>query len=125
MTMKKVFFIVVLLLFPNLFILAEDLLLVLNTRYIDPVDVVGTKPESVHRSPARKHTIIISNRNILLNGAFEGCRMCLVDGNEDVIFSYDIENGCEQITIPSSIFGAFELQIISGNTCYYCELVLD
>ena len=56
---------------------------------------------------------------------FRQYRMCIVDDNEDVVFSCNIEEQCNAIAIPSYIQGTFELQFIWGNICYYCDIELN
>lgn len=123
--MKKIIFLAALLLTTSSSLLAEEQSLLLNVRYADPIDLIGKGPGTDHRSPARKPTIIVSDRTFILNGAFEGCCLYLVSENDEVVFSYNIEVGCDEIMIPSYISGTFELQIVRGNICYYCEIELD
>ena len=124
-TMKKIIFLAALLLTTSSSLLAEEQSLLLNVRYADPIDLIGKGPGTDHRSPARKPTIFVSDSTFILNGAFEGCCLYLVSENDEVVFSYNIEVGCDEIVIPSYITGTLELQIVSGNICYYCDIELD
>ena len=123
--MKNILLVAFFLLTSNLSVFSQEVLLSLSTRYIDPADVGGSGPASGHRSPVYIPDIVMSDRVITLNGAFQGYCMCIVDDNEDVVFSCIIEEQCNAVTIPSYIQGTFELQFIQGNICCYCDIELN
>lgn len=123
--MKKYLFIILLLLTSSVNLLADELLLTLNTRYNDLADVVGTKPIKDHRAPSRRQTILMSDRSIYLNGAFVGYRMLVVNEDDEVVYSYNILEGDDIVTIPFYIQGTYELQFTNDNVCYFCDIILE
>jgi len=58
------------------------------------------------------------------DAAIEGCEVRLLDEDENIIFSDFIAISQTSLTLPATLTGTFELQIIRGNFIFYCEIEL-
>lgn len=123
--MKKLLFFALLLLAPCTRTLADGIDLELNVRYVDPIKTGNTSTGSGHKTPIRRPVITLSGNTVCMDGAFsEGC-LYLVNEYNVVVFTHVIDENSDEIVIPADIAGTYELQIVCGDFCYYCEIVLQ
>lgn len=123
--MKKLLFFALLLLAPCTSILADGINLELNVRYVDPSTTEDTSKGPNHRTPIRRPTITLSENTLTLNGAFSEGNLYIVNEYNVVVFSHVIDENSDEIVIPADIAGTYELQIVCGDFCYYCEIDLQ
>ncbi len=123
--MKKILFFALLLLAPCTSILADGIDLVLSIRYVDPTKPKDEDTGSGHKTPIRRPVISLSENTLTLNGAFSEGNLYIVNEYNVVVFSHVIDENSNEIVIPADIVGTYELQIVCGDFCYYCEIDLQ
>lgn len=98
---------------------AEPIILNLQVRIEDPINNDGG-----HRTPVLPPVIGIEDYTLYFNTPCDGCELRVVDGDGVVVYSTIIPISSSSLDLPSSLSGNYELQIISGNYCFYTEILL-
>ena len=98
---------------------AEPIILDWQVRIDNPTDNNGG-----HRDPIPEPTIGIEDYTLFFNTPCDGCELRVVDGDGVVVYSTIIPISSSSLDLPSSLSGNYELQIISGNYCFYTEIQL-
>lgn len=76
------------------------------------------------KTPILIPEVYLDGHTLSFDAAIEGCEVRLLDENENVIFSDFIEENQTSLILPSTLSGTYELQIVSGNIIFYCEIEL-
>ena len=92
-----------------------------------PFKVIKTSSEQNQPSkdPIQIPEVYLDGDTLTFDAAIEGCEVRLLDANENVVFTDFIEENQTSLVLPSTLTGEFELQIIQGNTIFYCIIELE
>ena len=87
----------------------------LEAGYIDPEDEGGDP----HRSPILIPQVGIDNYTLTFYTPCDGCTLRLLDENDNIPFVTVIPVGTTTLVLPSYLSGTYQIQIISGNICFW------
>ena len=82
--------------------------------YIDPGNG-GQMP----RVPIAIPHVAIDDYTLTFYTPCDGCKLLLLDENESLAFSTVIPVGTSTLVLPSYLSGTYQIQIISGNICFW------
>ena len=88
----------------------------------DQLSQDGSKP--LPKSPVVPPQIGIENYTLYIYSGCEDATLVLVDENDNEVFSQEIEEDTEQIVLPSTLSGTYEIRIYRGNYMFYGEIEL-
>ena len=89
--------------------------IVLYVGIIDP-----TKPDGpVKRSPIRIPSVSIDGHTLYFNTPCDGCTLRLINEDGEVVYNMIIPENSSAISLPSFLFGEYEIQIVRDNYCFY------
>lgn len=96
----------------------------LSTRpIVKPID--PTKPlDPLPKSPVQVPEVYLDGDTLYFDEALEGCTVQLVDEDEAVVFSDSIAENQTSLVLPATLTGIFELQIVTDQYIFYCEIEL-
>ena len=80
--------------------------------------------EPLPKSPVIKPQIGIEDYTLYIYSGCEEATLVLVDENDNEVFSQEIEEDTEQIVLPSTLSGTYEIRIYRGNYMFYGEIEL-
>ena len=84
----------------------------------------GSQHDPLPKAPIQIPEVYLDGHTLSFDAAIEGCEVRLLDEDENVIFSDFIAISQTSLTLPTTLTGTFELQIIRGNFIFYCEIEL-
>ncbi len=87
----------------------------LEAGYVDPEDEGGDP----HRSPILIPEVGIDNYTLTFYTPCDGCTLRLLDENDNIPFVTVIPVGTTTLVLPSYLSGTYQIQIISGNICFW------
>ena len=87
----------------------------LEAGYVDPEDEGGDP----HRSPILIPQVGIDNYTLTFYTPCDGCTLRLLDENDNIPFVTVIPVGTTTLVLPSYLSGTYQIQIISGNICFW------
>ena len=87
----------------------------LEAGYVDPEDEGGDP----HRSPILIPQVGIDNYTLTFYTPCDGCTLRLLDENYNIPFVTVIPVGTTTLVLPSYLSGTYQIQIISGNICFW------
>lgn len=120
--MKKVILSLVLLLFAS-FSQARALSLwshlSLQVRFDDPT----IQEVPIGRSPVSIPSLSLEGYDLLFNTPCDGCTLRIVNEDGDIEYSIVIPAHTSSLTLPHSLSGEYELQIIQGQYCFYGNVI--
>lgn len=99
---------------------ADPIELDVRVRIVDPQTPLGGNP----RSPILIPELSIEDNTLYFITPCDGCTLRLVDADGNTAYSTVIPTSCTSLVLPSTLSGTYELQIISGNLCFYTEIEL-
>lgn len=99
---------------------ADPIELDVRVRIVDPNNNLGGNP----RSPILIPELSIEDYTLYFNTPCDGCTLRLVDADGNTAYSTIIPTSCSSLVMPSTLSGTYELQIVSGNFCFYTEIEL-
>ena len=76
------------------------------------------------KSPIIKPQIGIEDYTLYIYSGCEDATLVLVDENDNDVFSQEIEDDTDQIVLPTTLSGTYELRIYRGNFMFYGEIEL-
>ena len=82
----------------------------------------GTEP--LPKSPVIKPQIGIEDYTLFIYSGCEDATLVLVDENDNEVFSQEIEDDTDQIVLPTTLSGTYEIRIYRGNYMFYGEIEL-
>jgi len=85
---------------------------------------IGGELSQPSKAPILIPAVYLDGHTLSFDAAIEGCEVRLLDEDENVIFSDFIAISQTSLTLPATLSGTFELQIIRGNFIFYCEIEL-
>ena len=86
----------------------------LTVGYTDPGNG-GQMP----RTPIVIPRVAIDDYELTFYTPCDGCTLQLLDENESVAFATVIPIGATTLVLPSYLSGTYQIQIISGNICFW------
>jgi hypothetical protein len=92
----------------------------LEAGYVDPEDEGGDP----HRSPILIPQVGIDNYTLTFYTPCDGCTLRLLDENYNIPFVTVIPVGTTTLVLPSYLSGTYQIQIISGNICFWGHIDL-
>ena len=76
------------------------------------------------KSPVIKPQIGIEDYTLFIYRGCEDATLILVDENDNEVFSQEIEEDTDQIVLPTTLSGTYEIRIYRGNFMFYGEIEL-
>ena len=76
------------------------------------------------KSPVMAPEVYLDGDTLYFDEALEGCTVQLVDEDETIVFTEFIEENQTSLTFPATLTGTFELQILTAQYIFYCEIEL-
>ena len=83
---------------------------------------IGGNPHP--KSPIQIPEVYLDGHILSFDADIEGCTVRLLDEDEYIVFTDFIEENQTSLVLPSTLTGTYELQIVSGNIIFYCEIEL-
>ena len=84
--------------------------------------ISGDRPHP--KSPVIKPQIGIEDYTLYIYSGCEEATLVLVDENDNEVFFQEIEKGTDQIVLPTTLSGTYEIRIYRGNFMFYGEIEL-
>lgn len=88
-----------------------------------PLQVSGVDPttdqDDPHKGPVLVPQISLDNHTLYFYTPCDGYTLNLVDENDVVVYTIVIPVGTTSWVLPSTLSGEYELQLISGNYCFW------
>lgn len=81
--------------------------------YVDPAD----QNSDQHRTSPAVPEVSIEDYTLSFVTPCDGCTLRLLDGNDNVVFNTIISSST--IVLPSTLFGDYRIEIISGSYCFW------
>ena len=76
------------------------------------------------KSPIVQPQIGIEDYTLYIYSGCEDATLVLVDENDNEVFSQEIEDDTDQIVLPTTLSGTYEIRIYRGNYMFYGEIEL-
>lgn len=93
----------------------------LQVRLIDPT--IGQFP--VPKSPVVPPSIGIDGYTLYIYGGCAGATLQLADQDDAVVYSVEVADSTEEITLPETLSGEYELRVLRSNYCFYATIELQ
>jgi len=87
----------------------------LQVRLIDPTEAKGP----IKRVPIALPSLFIDGYNLYFETPCDGCMLVLKNEDGETEYATVIPSNTTYLTLPSSLSGEYELQLIRGNFCFY------
>ena len=88
-----------------------------------PLQVSIVDPDAneapIRRSPVHVPTIGIDGNTLYFITPCDGCTLRLINEDGEVVCNMIIPENSSTISLPSFLFGEYEIQIVRGNYCFY------
>lgn len=84
--------------------------------------ISGDKP--LPKSPIIKPQLAIEDYTLYIYSGCEDATLVLIDENDNEVFSQEIEDDTDQIVLPATLSGTYEIRIYRGNYMFYGEIEL-
>ena len=94
--------------------------LVLQVRIYNPIN--PTRP--IKRSPVSIPSLSLDDHILSFNTSCDGCTLQLVNEDGETDYSIIIPENTSIITLPLNLSGEYELQLVSGEYCFYTNVIL-
>lgn len=90
---------------------------------IIPLQVSGVDPttdqDDPHKGPVQIPEVSLDDHTLYFYTLCDGYTLNLVDENDVVVYTIVIPVGTTSWVLPSTLSGEYELQLISGNYCFW------
>ena len=93
--------------------------LTLEATIIDPL--AGSNP---HKGPVQIPKVSLDDHTLYFSTPCDGYTLNLVDENDVVVYTIVIPTGTTSWVLPTTLSGEYELQLISGNYCFWGMITL-
>ena len=84
----------------------------------------GTEHKPLPKSPVMAPEVYLDSDILYFDEALEGCTVQLAEEDETIVFTEFIEENQTSLTFPATLTGTFELQILTAQYIFYCEIEL-
>lgn len=91
----------------------------LQEGYIDPGSGTGQ-----HKGPVKVPEISLDDHTLYFYTPCDGFTLNLVDENDVVVYTVVIPTGTTSWVLPATLSGEYELQLITGNYCFWGMITL-
>ena len=78
----------------------------------------------VHKGPVQIPEVSLDDHTLYFFTPCDGYTLNLVDENDVVVYTIVIPAGTTSWVLPASLSGEYELQLISGNYCFWGMITL-
>ena len=92
----------------------------LEVTIYDPTGNLG----GVHKGPVQIPEVSLDDHTLYFFTPCDGYTLNLVDENDVVVYTIVIPAGTTSWVLPASLSGEYELQLISGNYCFWGMITL-
>ncbi len=92
----------------------------LEASIIDPTEPNG----DTHKGPVNVPEVSIDDHTLYFDTPCDGYTLNIVDENDVVVYSIVIPVGTTSWVLPATLSGEYELQLISGNYCFWGMITL-
>ena len=92
----------------------------LEVTIYDPTGNLG----GVHKGPVQIPEVSLDDHTLYFFTPCDGYTLNLVDENDVVVYTIVIPTGTTSWVLPSTLSGEYELQLISGNYCFWGMITL-
>lgn len=75
-------------------------------------------------TPVRYPSVSQNATTLIFNYGCDNTTLAIVDDTDEIVYSIDIEAGCESLMLPSWLTGTFRLQIIRESFTFEAEIEL-
>ena len=92
-----------------------------------PLEVSKTNPavpDDPHKGPVQIPELSLDDHTLYFFTPCDGYTLNLVDENDVVVYTIVISVGTTSWVLPASLSGEYELQLISGNYCFWGMITL-
>ena len=95
----------------------------------DPIPLEGgyinpTAGSGNHKGPVQVPEISLDDHTLYFFTPCDGYTLNLVDENDVVVYTIVIPTGTTSWVLPATLSGEYELQLISGNYCFWGMIIL-
>lgn len=90
----------------------------LQVRIFDPT--IGNFP--LPKSPVQIPEVYIEGNALTFDDSCDNCTLRIVNGDDEVEYTTIITS--DNLVLPSTLEGEYEIQIIRNNWCFYCDIEL-
>ena len=101
-------------------VVADNITVPLTGGYIDPT--IGQ--DNPHKGPVLIPEVSLDDHTLYFYTPCDGYTLNLVDANDVVVYTIVIPVGTTSWVLPSSLSGEYELQLITGNYCFWGMITL-
>ena len=74
---------------------------------------------SYPKTPIIPPNVSLDDHTLYFDTPCDGCVLNIVDGNDVVVYTLVIPTGTTSLVLPATLYGEYELQIISGKYLFY------
>ncbi len=92
----------------------------LEVTIYDPTGNLG----GVHKGPVQIPEVSLDDHTLYFFTPCDGYTLNLVDENDVVVYTIVIPTGTTSWVLPATLSGEYELQLISGNYCFWGMITL-
>ena len=78
----------------------------------------------LNRGPVRLPQLSVENHTLYIYSGCDNTTIELLEVNGQVVYTADVAEGTETLTLPASLTGTFELRIIRGSFTFVGEIDL-
>ena len=83
-----------------------------------------TVPDDPHKGPVQIPEVSLDDHTLYFFTPCDGYTLNLVDENDVVVYTIVIPTGTTSWVLPATLSGEYELQLISGNYCFWGMITL-
>lgn len=87
-------------------------------------DIDPTNPDKPHKGPVQVPEVSLDDHTLYFFTPCDCYTLNLVDENDVVVYTIVIPTGTTSWVLPATLSGEYELQLISGNYCFWGMITL-
>lgn len=97
---------------------------------VDPIPLEGgiidptNDNDGPHKGPVQVPEVSLDGHTLYFDTPCDGYTLNIVDENDVVVYSIVIPVGTTSWVLPATLSGEYELQLISGNYCFWGMITL-
>ena len=80
--------------------------------------------EGPHKGPVQIPEVSLDDHTLYFFTPCDGYTLNIVDENDVVVYAIVIPAGTTSLVLPATLSGEYELQLISGNYCFWGMITL-
>ena len=94
---------------------AQQVPVTLQVGYFDPSGPMGEQP----RGPIDSPTVYLENYTLTFATNHPEYVLYIKDENETVLYSTVVTSATKEVVLPSTLSGDYEIQLVTGNWCFW------